>query len=81
MENRYWIFVGEEFYPSGGMEDFIKSSENLEELKSHLENLESFQWAHIYDSFEKKIILETKSIGKFFESKYIWIEKDAGDGK
>ncbi len=35
--NRYWLFAGERFYPSGGFNDYIKSADTVEELKAHVE--------------------------------------------
>jgi hypothetical protein len=73
MENRYWLFSGENYYPLGGMEDFIKASSNLDEIKSHIDSLECDSWAHIYDYDENRIILYSKDVGNYPASKYIWI--------
>lgn len=69
--NRYLLFQGQDYYPSGGMEDFEKSSNDLEELKASAFN----EWAHIYDCFEEKIILEGRKVSDFengYKYKFEW---------
>lgn len=71
--DRYLLFHGEYFYPSGGMIDFKESSNELNDLISFISKLESCEWAHIYDSHEKKIIFESEDIStNYIEIKYEW---------
>jgi len=55
---RYLIFCGEEFYPSGGMADYITSSDTyasaIEIIAIH--NTDSTGWWHIYDSNTHRIV-------------------------
>ena len=37
MKKRYWIFLFDDFYPCGGMSDFAKDFDTLEELKDSRE--------------------------------------------
>jgi|GEM_PF-3485421 len=68
---RYFVFVGEEFYPNLGMRDFIGDTDTIEEaldiIEKHYKTLteknnsskEEIKYKHIeqiYDSFEKKIV-------------------------
>lgn len=53
---RYALFAGDTYYPSGGMNDFIKFSDDIEELKKFADDPEDegsawprFDWAHIVD--------------------------------
>lgn len=48
--NRYWLFAGYQYYPSGGMHDF-KDSFEMEDgarIRFH-EKFSSCDWAHIVD--------------------------------
>ena len=53
---RYILFASLNYYPQGGMDDFIKDFETLEEAKKHAEKYydTSDYWAHIYDVELKK---------------------------
>lgn len=64
------LFLGPEYYPFGGMEDFFASYDSLEEAKNNAdfycfdvkgedqttEDYWEFHWAHIYDITEQKIV-------------------------
>lgn len=39
---RYWLFFGDEYYPCGGMEDFLAASDSIDELRARSE---SWEWA------------------------------------
>lgn len=52
---RYWLFQYDNYYPSGGFNDFIGSYGTIEECKSAIQE----NWrvlGHIFDSQEQKII-------------------------
>jgi len=69
---RYLVFCGENYYPYGGMEDFIGDYDTIEECQSILKSttivreiLEDDydygvvnypEWSQIWDSVERKII-------------------------
>lgn len=64
--NRFMIFCGDKFYPSGGMSDFYTSTDTLDQAKEELLKramVSSFDWAHVYDSHESKLVWEHKVIG------------------
>ena len=55
--NRFLVFSFPEFYPNGGMDDFIGDFDTLEEAKKALLNGE-YSTGHVYDTTERKIIFE-----------------------
>lgn len=70
---RYWLFAGSNFYPNGGMSDFVISMDDLEDVKSYIKIMKTFQWAHIYDSLLHKIILEIHDVSEdMYSSTYEW---------
>ena len=62
---RYLCFLGEPYYPNGGMSDFINDADSLEEAM-HIINIETNNahlderacWSHIWDSEKREIIFE-----------------------
>lgn len=74
---RYLLFHGMDYYPSGGMLDLTKNSDNLEDLLSFISKLDYCEWAHIYDCEEAKIIFQTQNLSdKIFESNFQWVKSD-----
>jgi hypothetical protein len=67
---RFLLFAGENYYPSGGMEDFINSFDSEQEAKDWYNknqiaaksnpDLEEYEWLHIWDCTESKIIYENQ---------------------
>ena len=68
MLRRYWLFVGENYYPGGGMRDFLKSFDTFDDAMSFLlngpwrkedEGPERFHkdhmWYEVFDSLEEKV--------------------------
>lgn len=71
---RYYAFIGMDYYPDGGMGDFLDDFDNIddakkaitEESEKEFNNYESkqsqidyfweYNWAHIWDSQERKEI-------------------------
>ena len=65
---RYFLFGGEAYYPLGGFNDFILSSNDLPELISHAKDEQDeegayIDWWHIFDSEAGKIIAGTEYQG------------------
>lgn len=66
---RYLAFKGDDYYPSGGFEDFFGEYDNLEDAVSELEDSQKntnrgpkpwyFEWAHIYDTELGEIIWDS----------------------
>lgn len=67
----YLVFLGEHYYPNGGMEDFIEGFDNLDEAKQHIEdyinmrincglnNRKTDFWFHVYSIEDKAIIYKS----------------------
>jgi len=66
---RYLAFLGDDYYPNGGMNDFLSDHKTVEEAKMAIEKevekeakyhdneyLWEQRWAHIYDTVERKIV-------------------------
>jgi hypothetical protein len=45
---RYLLFAGDDYYPAGGFEDFIKDFDSIEDAENCLPTL-SFDWYQIVD--------------------------------
>jgi hypothetical protein len=54
MNKRYWLFAGENCYPSGGMNDFQESFDTRDQAYHYWLGFKAKDfggmWAHIYDS-------------------------------
>lgn len=66
---RYLAFYGWQYYPFGGMRDFLSHRDTLEEAEKAAiakseENIDEeddpweYDWAHIYDSEKDEIVRE-----------------------
>lgn len=56
---RYWIFAGEECYPSGGMYDVQDSFDTFEECHAWWKGFNATgcsKWCHLYDSKDDEIV-------------------------
>ena len=64
MLKRYLVFSEEEYYPRGGMDDFVgdynKKSDAILKAKECLKKDSRERWAHVYDQQKKKEIWTTK---------------------
>jgi hypothetical protein len=48
---RYWIFAGQHYYPAGGMGDFAKWVDTLEEAKEYLLTTGChYEWYSVIDT-------------------------------
>lgn len=57
MPNRYMVFHGAVFYPSGGAEDLLATHAMEEEALKAVSGLDcEYAWWHIYDSWTGNII-------------------------
>ena len=59
--NRYLSFFGDEFFPNGGMDDFLGDYEDLFEAKEaitskQLKTMLTSSWGHVYDTVNKEIV-------------------------
>lgn len=54
MKNRYLVFSGEHYYPSGGANDFQLAFDNLSDAKAFCRGIEldDNRWANILDTQE-----------------------------
>lgn len=54
MKKRYWLFIGADYYPVGGLDDFYNSYDTVAEIKPLLEDKQfydsRYSWYQIYDS-------------------------------
>ena len=59
---RYLAFFGDNFYPNGGMGDFLSDHENLDNARRAIQK--EFQdgfdthWGHVYDTVNKEIVYQ-----------------------
>ena len=57
---RYLAFMGEHYYPAGGMEDFVASFDSQDEAVDYIIKRSGkdwmYTWAHIYDMELYKIV-------------------------
>ena len=62
----YLVFLGDNYYPCGGMRDFKEDFDTLDDAKNHIENLlnaETFArtefWYHVYSIEDKAIVYKS----------------------
>lgn len=53
---RYMLFAGDNYYPLGGMEDFVDSFDTIEETFNHPRSSNERGWFHIYDLELQEIV-------------------------
>lgn len=62
--NRYLSFFGDDFYPDGGMGDFLNDFKTLGEAMKAIQHefdtdkSVSFPWGHVYDTVNKEIVFK-----------------------
>jgi len=54
-QKRFWLFAGDNYYPSGGMKDFKGSFDTAEEATTASISLH-IDWWEVYDTQECKIV-------------------------
>ncbi len=74
MESKYLVFMGDDYYPSGGWDDFVCYFNTIEEAREYLESQDcDYKWAHVVH--ENKIIL--RGAGKLVDFRnFYWIFAD-----
>ena len=63
---RYLIFAYNNYYPSGGMQDFVSDIDNLLLLEDILKDIKEDLF-HVYDTLEKKYIIEETYIQDYIK--------------
>jgi hypothetical protein len=57
---RYFLFQSCDYYPAGGMEDFIKDFDTIEECHDKI-SYDNFDWSQIYDTNDNCFVDEGHS--------------------
>ena len=59
---RYILFAGKNYYPNGGMHDFVDSFDTATEAAKKYNNGADriYQWYHIYDTQKSSIIFDSE---------------------
>jgi hypothetical protein len=52
---RFFLFSGDNYYPSGGWSDFVKDFDTVSEAKSHILQNRA-DWYEIVDSTDGKVV-------------------------
>lgn len=52
---RYWLFQYDNYYPRGGMNDFINSFDSIKDCEDAIEDNRHIL-GHIYDSLENTVV-------------------------
>lgn len=72
---RYIVFGGENYYPRGGIKDYIKEGDDLSELKKEVQHMSQFSthdWLQIVDTQDNyKIVYDEEQA----EDDYLASEK------
>ncbi len=57
---RFLVFAGDAYYPSGGWKDFVGSYDSADRALGIAEGIarETFKWAHVFDTETQKILQE-----------------------
>lgn len=60
---RYLLFIGDRYYPNGGMRDFKSSYDTIDEIMPIIEKEDYFNtWVHVYDAEKGKLIISIEDI-------------------
>lgn len=57
---RYLVFKYEEHYPSGGMNDLVSQTDDIEVAKTHIDSISDGVWVEIYDTMWGKMVYSVK---------------------
>lgn len=72
--NEYLVFLGDDFYPCGGWEDFRGDFDSLEEALNYIKSQEpNYSWAHVV--YKNKVIKTATTSTKDFKN-HTWEFKD-----
>lgn len=67
MNDKYLVFYGDDFYPSGGWSDFCGYFDSLEKAIIFIQSQDKFmKWAHVV--YQDKIIIKASSIEEYKET-------------
>lgn len=72
---RYMLFTGCDYYPEGGISDFVASYNTLVEAKEDVENNQiKPDWAHIFDIVQGMIVSYGRDKSIFDVSEFSWTD-------
>jgi len=56
---RFWVFGGDVYYPSGGIEDLKLKTDELAQALNAAKRFEgNHSWAHVYDTYLAEVVFE-----------------------
>jgi hypothetical protein len=58
--SRFMVFAGLNYYPSGGMNDFVSSHETLEDAITAVQKLRRADWWHIFDLQADETVMSSR---------------------
>ncbi len=72
--NEYLVFIGEDYYPSGGWDDFSGYFESSEKAKEYIKSFDpDHKWAHVVKNGE----IVFTAVGHMIEyNHYKWVFSD-----
>ena len=70
---RYWLFAFDGYYPSGGMNDFKFSFNDVEEFEDKLSNISK------YDNYQVLDIVTHYHFSSHFSDMVKWVCKNVGN--
>jgi len=71
---RYLVFEYEEYYPSGGMNDLVSQTDDIEVAKAHIDSISDGVWIEIYDTAQCKMVFSVKGERVVRTSKFYHIK-------
>lgn len=70
---RFWLFAGKNYYPLGGMDDFVGSFDSVREAQDFVEKGDFYQWYQVLDT----AVPGGSERGVLHQKRHRWIrEKD-----
>jgi hypothetical protein len=77
MNDDYFVFYGERFYPSGGWKDFSAAFKSLEEAVEYIEAIDPCcAWAHVMH--KGKVVVDVIEVSNIYEGSK-WKFEDPDD--
>ena len=71
---RYLVFEYEEYYPSGGMNDLVSQTDDIEVAKSHIDSISDGVWIEIYDTAQCKMVFSVKGESVTITNKFYHVK-------